>query len=205
MSNNILSSVKKIINKYHLYALKDIICFMVILLFFHVIWKIFVSDIIAINFVRSSSQYLAEKVYLSSIWVLDVFNVNVTYFDQLTIDGATRGNVIYYAENNGYVSVNSSCSGFKQFYQWIFLMLIFPGPWKQKIWFIPMGLLIVHIVNIFRIVGMTYVTINIPEHWDYIHDWIMRPFFYIVMFLLWVWWNEKFHLKNKKRKAESKS
>jgi exosortase/archaeosortase family protein len=176
---------------------------MVILLFFHVLWKIFVSNIMAVDFIMNSSLYMAEKVYIASQWVLELLNVNVTFFDELTIGGSLRRNVIYYAENNGYVYVNTSCSGLKQFYQWVFLILLFPGPWKHKLWFIPLGLIIIHIVNIFRIVGMTYVTINMPQHWDYIHDWVMRPFFYVVMFLLWVWWNEKFHLKQKQKKKEA--
>ncbi|MBN2173598.1 MAG: exosortase/archaeosortase family protein [Bacteroidales bacterium] len=197
--------VKEIIRKYHLYALKDVFLFMVILLFFHVVWKIFASNFMAVDFIMNSALYLAEKVFYASKWVLEVLNVNVTTFDELTIGGAMHKNVIYYAPNNGIVYVNSSCSGLKQFYQWVFLMLLFPGPWKHKAWFIPLGIVIIHIVNIFRIVGMTYVTINLPHQWDYIHDWIMRPFFYIVMFLLWVWWNEKFHLKARKVKAEAKS
>jgi len=63
-----------------------------------------------------------------------------------------------------------------------------------------MGILIVHLVNVFRIVGMVFVTMYLPQYWDFIHDWVMRPFFYVVMFLLWVWWNEKFYLKYKKAK-----
>jgi exosortase/archaeosortase family protein len=203
MGNNLFKRLQQFIRKYHLYALKDVILFMVILLFFHLLWKIFVSNIMAVDFIMNSSLYMAEKVYIASKWVLETLNVNVTFFDELTIGGNLRKNVIYYAQNNGVVYVNSSCSGLKQFYQWVFLILLFPGPWKHKLWFIPMGLIIIHIVNIFRIVGMTYVTINMSQHWDYIHDWIMRPFFYIVMFLLWVWWNEKFHLKQKQRKKEA--
>jgi len=203
MGNNLFKRLQQFIRKYHLYALKDVILFMVILLFFHLLWKIFVSNIMAVDFIMNSSLYMAEKVYIASKWMLETLNVNVTFFDELTIGGNLRKNVIYYAQNNGVVYVNSSCSGLKQFYQWVFLILLFPGPWKHKLWFIPMGLIIIHIVNIFRIVGMTYVTINMSQHWDYIHDWIMRPFFYIVMFLLWVWWNEKFHLKQKQRKKEA--
>ncbi len=39
--------------------------------------------------------------------------------------------------NNGYVGVNESCSGLKQFYQIAVLFILFPGPWKHKLWYIP--------------------------------------------------------------------
>ena len=71
-------------------------------------------------------------------------------------------------------------------------MTFFPGPWKHKAWFIPLGLVVIHLVNIFRISGLSILLIYFPEHWQFTHDYIWRPFFYVVMFLLWVWWVEKF-------------
>lgn len=186
------------IRKYHLDAFRDVAIFMIILVFFHIIWRTFVSNIFTVDFIRSSADWLAIQVYKESKWVLELLNVKVTAFDELNIGGYLRKNVFYYANNNGYVAVNSSCSGLKQFYQWFFLIMLFPGQWKQKIWFIPMGLVIIHMVNVFRIITMVFVTIYLSQYWDFIHDWIMRPFFYVVMFLLWVWWNEKYHQPKKK-------
>jgi len=51
---------------------------------------------------------------------------------------------------------------------------------------------------------MVFVTMNIAEYWDFVHDWIVRPFFYVVMFMLWVWWNEKYHLNGKMKKKKGK-
>lgn len=203
MSNKLISSINDFIKKYHLYAFKDVAIFMIILLFFHFLWRTFYHDVFTLQFLRDSEFWLANKVFMSSAWILEVLHINVTTFDELTIGESLRKNVIYYAENNGYVWVNRSCSGLKQFYQWTILMLLYPGPWKHKLWFVPMGLLIIFIVNVFRIVGMTFVSINIPQHWDFVHDYVARPFFYVVIFTLWVWWNEKFNLKNKKRKESA--
>ena len=200
MSKSFIDKLNTIIKKYHLYAFKDVIIFMLILLVFHILWKIFIKDIFSVQFIYDSAFWLSTKVFVASVWVLDAFNVNVTSFDELSIGGKVKPHVIHYAENNGYIYVNRSCSGLKQFYQWFFLMLLYPGPWKHKLWFIPMGLLIIHIVNIFRIVSMTFVTMTIPQHWDFMHDYVLRPFFYVVMFFLWVWWNEKYYLKSKLKK-----
>ncbi len=191
--NKALAAVNNFIQKYYLYAFKDVAVFIGILLIFHFLFKIFIKDLSAMRFFEDSSDWLAQKVYVTSRWILDFLNVKVTAFDQLNIGNSIRQRVFYYPENNGFVSVNHSCSGLKQFYQWIVLMLLYPGPWKHKIWFIPLGLGIIHMVNLFRIVGMTFVTIHFSQHWDMIHDYVMRPFFYVVMFALWVWWNEKFY------------
>jgi exosortase/archaeosortase family protein len=195
--NKIVFWVRDIIKKYHLYAFKDVAIFMIILIFFHFLYRFFSSDINAVRFINNSSDWLAEQVFVTSRWILEKLNVDVTAFDQLNIGNSIRKRVIYYPENNGFVSVNHSWSGLKQFYQWVVLMLLYPGPWKHKAWFIPLGMVIIHIVNLFRIVGMTFVTIHLSQHWDFIHDYVMRPFFYVVMFALWVWWNEKFYHKTK--------
>lgn len=197
MVRKIFDSFNKLIQKYHLDAFRDVAIFMIILLFFHVMWRSYIRDILSVEFISQSANWLAVQVYVESRWVLEFLGVKVTPFDQLFIGEGLRSNVFYHAENNGYVSVNSSCSGLKQFYQWFFLMVLFPGPWKHKLWFIPSGLIIIHIVNVFRILTMVFVTIYLADYWDFIHDWILRPFFYVVMFLLWVWWNEKFYLKSR--------
>ncbi len=201
MDNKLYSGIIFFIKKYHLEALKDVVIFSIILLFFHVIWKLFVSDFFSVSFIYDSANALAHEVFKASRWVLEALHVNVTTFDVLSIQGALHKNVIYYPENNGVVYVNASCSGLKQFYQWVILLLLYPGPWKHKAWFIPFGLLIIHLVNIFRILSMTFVTMNYPQHWNFIHDYVLRPFFYVVMFALWVWWNERFYHRKKLQPA----
>lgn len=204
MLKKIFTTFNTIIQKYHLNAFRDVALFVLILLFFHFVYRTFASNIFTVDFIRNSAQWLALQVYLESRWVVELVTDKITAYDQLYIGGSLLHNVFYYAINDGYVSVNSSCSGLKQFYQWFFLMTLFPGPWKQKIWFIPMGLIIIHIVNVFRIITMVFVTMYLADHWDFIHDWIMRPFFYVVMFMLWVWWNEKYHLKARNRMKRSR-
>lgn len=205
MIGRLIDAVRKIIKQYHLDVFLDVALFMIILLFFHFVWRYFIREILSVEFISNSAIWLARQVYFESRWVIDVLGVNVTPFDELIIGGGVKWNVFYHAENHGYVSVNSSCSGLKQFYQWFFLMILFPGPWKQKLWFIPSGLVIIHVVNVFRIVTMVYVTIYFSQYWDFIHDWVLRPLFYVVMFMLWVWWNEKYYLKGRfgKRKKSN--
>lgn len=205
MVRKFFHSFNKFIQKYHLDAFRDVAIFMVILLFFHFMWRTYIRDILSVEFILDSANWLAVQVYIESRWVVELLGVKVTPFDELYIGEGLRQNVFYHAENNGYVSVNSSCSGLKQFYQWFFLMVLFPGPWKHKLWFIPTGLVIIHLVNVFRIISMVFVTIYLADYWDFIHDWILRPFFYVVMFLLWVWWNEKFYLKSRFRKRSAQS
>ncbi len=87
--------------------------------------------------------------------------------------------------------IDHTCSGLKQFYQAFFLFLLYPGPWKHKAWFIPMAVAVMHLVNVFRIVVLSLVMLHAYHQWDIIHDWVVRPMFYVVLFGLWVWWDQR--------------
>ncbi len=52
------------------------------------------------------------------------------------------------------VRIVPSCSGIKQMLQISLLLIIYPGPWKHKLWFIPMGMVIIHFTNIIRLAGL---------------------------------------------------
>lgn len=136
---------------------------------------------------ESLENIMIYQVFYPSRWIVE----NIIGYDIKSLDSTM------YFSNNGYVTVVGSCSGLKQFYQWIFLMILFPGPWKDKLWFIPLGLVVIHLVNILRIVGLSVTVMTIPEYWDFVHLWVFRVFFYVVMFAMWVIWVEKFTHRKK--------
>ena len=122
------------------------------------------------------------QVLSTSVWI----NEHV-----LGLDVIRRGALII-LPGYGYVEIIEDCSGTKQFYQILVLFLLFPGPWRHKIWYIPMSIILMHFTNVFRIVFLTLSLKWFPDKWDFIHLWIMRPMFYVVLFALWIIWVEFF-------------
>ena len=173
---------------------------MIIIVFFHQLWwdwgfKTLLLDHLAF---AELEQFMAYQVFWPSAWIVE------------HIVGYTIGteNTTLIFPRAGSIVVNGSCSGLKQFYQWTFLMVLFPGPWKKKLWYIPLGILVIHLVNIMRIVILSVILMNWPDQWHFSHDWILRPFFYVVIFALWVIWVEKYRnpaLKAKKKSAASRT
>jgi len=170
----------------HVRALVDVMIFAGIIIFFHLLWwngglhKLLLNSFAFME----TERFLAWNAFIPSSWLIDHI---------LGIDIRTVDRIMYFPNNNA-IEINGTCSGLKQFYQWTILMLLFPGPWKKKLWFIPMGLLIIHIVNILRIVILAIIMNWNPEVWKFSHDWILRPFFYIVIFSMWMVWEERFRL-----------
>jgi len=81
------------------------------------------------------------------------------------------------------------------------LISVFPGMFKQKLWFIPMGLAILIFVNVLRISGLAITAYCCPEYSDINHYVVFKIVAWIVIFLLWMWWINKFALKAIKKKS----
>lgn len=194
---------KELIKNPKYQSLWYVFLFMFITYVFHKLWWLFSKEIKSLDAILISANYLAHQVFVWSEWVNRVI-LNLTFT-------TTEPNTFLFPQVNGYIAVNESCSGLKQMYQLFFLFVLFPGPWKQKLWYIPMTFFVMYLTNVFRIVVLSIILINWPEQWHFCHDWILRPFFYVIIFGLWVIWVEyivtpkeqrkKFALLKKKKTA----
>jgi exosortase/archaeosortase family protein len=179
-----LEKFKTYISKNRLWPMVDVVLFVVITYGFHELWWANSGWIYSTSAFTSIANWLAETIYGASAW-LDghVFGMDIEMYSP---------NVIHFNANNTAINVNESCSGFKQMWQVLVLFLLFPGPWKQKLWYVPMGMVSIFLVNILRIVALSFAMIYWPQNWDFIHLWVLRPVYYLVIFILWVIWVEKF-------------
>ncbi|HSD14675.1 MAG TPA: exosortase family protein XrtF [Flavobacterium sp.] len=73
----------------------------------------------------------------------------------------------------------------------------FSGKWIKTILYILAGCLIIHILNVLRIVLLTMALYNMPEYEHLMHGVIFPLFIYAVVFVLWILWIQKFsgHVK----------
>ena len=96
------------------------------------------------------------------------------------------------------VRVGDECNGFKLFSIFSIFILAFPGNWKNKLWFIPMGIVIVHIANVIRVAALLYISNYYPTYMDFNHLYTFTVFVYAIIFVLWFWYAKKFSAYAKK-------
>lgn len=179
-----LNKIKSYLTRNRLWPIIDVLLFVIITWGFHIFWWSFYQHIYGISSFAAIADWLAEAVYIISAWIdAHIMRMDIVLYWK---------NLIHFNANNTGIVINESCSGFKQMWQVVVLFLLFPGPWKHKLWFIPAGMFAMFVTNIIRVVLLSVVMIHWPEHWDFIHLWVLRPFYYVVIFALWVWWVEKF-------------
>ena len=130
-----------------------------------------------------------DMVFSQSCWVLDhIFHIDITTVSEERLIATIN-------KEGGWarVVIAPECASLKQWMHWIFLMVLFPGPWKHKMWYIPAGLVIIEWTNVVRICGVLMMQIPWPNSFHLAHDYIFKVFFYLVIFLMWMLWVEKFY------------
>lgn len=175
--------------------IRNVMWFSVITLGFHYLYRAAVPETHSWGWVIGLNHWLMDVVFNTSVW----FNRHILGLVFTITEPRT---MIF--PGHGYVEITAGCSGLKQLYQVLVLFLLYPGPWKHKLWYIPMVMLAMHVTNLFRIISLSVMVVWKPEYWDFSHDWILRPLFYVVLFSLWVLWVERFQIPaNKRAMAQS--
>jgi exosortase/archaeosortase family protein len=90
------------------------------------------------------------------------------------------------------VIVGPPCNGLALFALFIAFMLSFPGPIKHKLWYIPAGIIAIHVINVLRVLALVAL-VNWKEEWlEFNHDYTFTILVYLFVFFLWYLWIKKF-------------
>lgn len=103
----------------------------------------------------------------------------------------TDGNHIRFPETGAGTVIVWGCTGIKQSFIWLVIMLAARGRWQDKLWYIPVGWLFAYAFNIFRIFMVALLTKNHPEWFELLHTYLFKYLFYGFFFLLWLLYDER--------------
>ncbi len=164
---------------------RDIIVFVIVLLAANWLWKLTVNgdetgegDVTFLGLVLTPffdylAQHIAQAAYVLVSWLRDTVHLTGTH--------------LWFDSGNG-TSIAWSCTPVKQSFIWFWLILAARGKWVHKLWFIPLGWLIIYGINILRIVAISLIIEFHPELFDLMHTYVFKYAFYGIMFLLWLAW-----------------
>ena len=171
---------------------KGIIYFVVVLLAANYFWKFAVKG--------DESDVL---VTFLDVNISAPFNFMVSHFANAISsvlyffgsDVIQRNNVLFF-ENGNAIRIIWGCTGIKQAYIFFCIIAFTRGPWQKKLWYIPTGLLVVYLFNLFRMAVIVELSRNYFHWFDFLHEFLFKYAFYGVIFLMWLFWDEKIR-KNK--------
>jgi len=178
---------------------KGVLFFILLLFFFHFSWKIVIDGDMDSDNIYLFGKDITPSWFYSSCRIL----VRCTaWFIRLFPD--TQNLIVqeyqlrFSTHGNDWIRIIWGCLGFKQMFIFSGIMLLYWGPFLKKLWYIPMGCLILTAYNVIRIATTVWLTDGHPERFESLHDGILRYIYYTIVFLLWVVWEEVIVRKNYK-------
>ena len=91
-------------------------------------------------------------------------------------------------ENRAVISVYEGCNGVNVFVIFIAFVIAYGGNYKNLLWFIPLGLVGVHVANLLRIVMLYFVAEYFPNYMYFTHKFLFTGFIYAFVLALWYGW-----------------
>ena len=99
--------------------------------------------------------------------------------------------ILDYPYSHG-VWIGEPCNGIKVFGLFTIFIISFKGKVINKLWFIPIGILILHCINVIRVAILTYISATNPYILDFNHNITFQLIVYVSMLALWYWWIVQF-------------
>lgn len=94
-------------------------------------------------------------------------------------------------DGTGGLWIGNECDGLYLFAIFLIFMLAIPGNWYDKLWFIPFGLIVIHLFNVLRIVALAITLLTAPDRLEFNHTYLFQTLMYGVIFALWYFWTTK--------------
>ena len=94
-------------------------------------------------------------------------------------------------ESGNVLSVYEGCNAINVVI--IFLAFLLALPFNQVLlWFVPLGLLIIHLSNLARIALLYFVSLHYPDAMYFVHKYLFTAFIFAVVFVLWFWYVKRY-------------
>jgi exosortase family protein XrtF len=107
-----------------------------------------------------------------------------------TLYGQTDIRLVGISNSSG-VWIGDECNGITLFALFTGFILAFPGPLLKKLWFMPLGILAIHILNVMRVAALAMFAKFAPEKLEFNHTYTFTILVYSLVFLLWYLWAYK--------------
>lgn len=124
---------------------------------------------------------ILKFVMFGSVGVLKLFGYDVVHtYDIIGIKGARS------------LFIGHVCLALDLMVMYAALIIAYPGNKKSKWFVIPIGLLIIQLVNIMRICILAVTLVKHPENFEFEHHTVFTIVVYGVFFIIWVLWLKYF-------------
>lgn len=143
--------------------------------------------------------FTSPTIGLNPIWQRFTFSIarvytflSVFFLNFFSVESEARGVAIFLIQSGKTVFVKEHCLAIPAMVIFTGAILLFPGNQMQKVWFIPLGLLGIVIINLFRLVFVAIAFQYFPDSiFNFNHSVLYVILTYSLIFAMIVWWMKK--------------
>jgi exosortase family protein XrtF len=90
------------------------------------------------------------------------------------------------------VKVGNRCNGLFTMVIYAGFIIAYPGSWRSKMFFVPIGIFMIFLSNVIRIGVLALNWIHYRSTFDFNHKYTYTFIVYGVVCVLWMWWINKY-------------
>ncbi|WP_185155994.1 exosortase family protein XrtF [Fulvivirga kasyanovii] len=144
------------------------------------------SYVLFIEYHSPEPDPFTRLVTQNTTFLLSVMGFDISYRDH-----PERMSISIYEKDEAVINVFEGCNGLNVGIIFASFLLAFGTFDKKLFWFIPLGLLIIHISNLARIIMLFCVAMSFPSYMYFAHKYLFTAIIYLVVFILWYVWVTK--------------
>ncbi len=153
--------------------------------------------------------FLLKAIALYAAWfvVYDLWLMKVGWLDGFLIDSIVKGSrlileVLGYQifEYNQTIGIDGShgvfvgipCDGVELMALFAGFIILFKGKVLNKLWFTSLGVLLIHLINVLRVVALILLAYYSPSAIEFNHKYTFTILLYVIVFFGWMIWVRKY-------------
>ncbi len=132
---------------------------------------------------RRLDNYLCTQITAAAVWCLQLANFQAAISpyaaNLITMNGQPA------------VVVGPPCNGLVLYALFAGFVVAFPGPWQRKLWYIPVGIVVIWGLNVLRVAALAVNQYYAHASVDFNHHYTFTFVVYAFIFGLWMLWAQR--------------
>lgn len=153
----------------------------VLYLGWHLLWTIWIEPDGTLN------HYLTYNTAWISSVALNTFGSH-----SFTLSPFSELNTYLFSDGIPVVLIEHGCNGLILMLLFAGFIVAFPGPWRTKLWFVPMGILSIYLINSLRVIGLAVNHMVSKSSFDFNHKYTFTILVYGAIFYFWMIWVNRY-------------
>lgn len=159
---------------------------------FYIIW-----NVVYYGWIRPHTDLqmvITSSTTTVSTWILNQFDEdsNFIHRDYPGVGEGGQSVSLIYKNAEPLISVADSCNALTLMVLFLGFILAYPGDWRLKLIYIPVGCAVIFLINIVRVQVLIYNYMHFKAWFEFNHKYTFTIAVYLAVFYFWMLWANKY-------------